>query len=192
MEVFTIDYHFSKKFILIVKKFQSILYCNNGLYYGFWIIFRFSSVQPLSCVQLFANPWTAACQAFLSITNSQNLLKLMSIESMMPSNHLILCHPFLLLLSILLSIRVFSNESVLCIRWPSIFRLVINIFKFYILEKPSIFCLIIILDYLKGKNSLKPELQSNTWFLSLFTEQCNSSQILYCQSLSLKIFPLYI
>ena len=55
---------------------------------------RFSSVQSLSCVQLFATPWTAACQASLSITNSQNLLKLMSIESVMPSNHLILCHPF--------------------------------------------------------------------------------------------------
>ena len=65
-----------------------------------------------------ATPWTAACQASLSITNSQSLLKLMSIESVMPSNHLILCHPLLLLPSIFPSIRVFSNESVLCIRWP--------------------------------------------------------------------------
>jgi len=63
-------------------------------------------------------PWTAACQASLSITNSQSLLKLMSIESVMSSNHLILCHPLLLLTSIFPSIRVFSNESVLCIRWP--------------------------------------------------------------------------
>ena len=63
-------------------------------------------------------PWTAVCQASLSITNSQSLLKFMSIELMMPSNHLILCHPLLLLPSILPSIRVFSNESVLCIRWP--------------------------------------------------------------------------
>ena len=63
-------------------------------------------------------PWTAACQASLSITNSRGLLKLMSIESVMPSNHLILCHPLLLLPSIFLSIRVFSNESVLHIRWP--------------------------------------------------------------------------
>ena len=78
----------------------------------------FSSVQLLSRVRLFATPWTAACQASLSITNSQSLLKLMSIESMTPSNHLILCRPFLLLLSIFPSIRVFSNESVLCIRWP--------------------------------------------------------------------------
>ena len=70
------------------------------------------------CVRLFATPWTAVCQASLSITNSQSLLKLMSIELVMPSNHLILCCPLLLLLSIFPSIRVFSNESVLCIRWP--------------------------------------------------------------------------
>ena len=76
------------------------------------------SVQSLSCVQLFATPWTAARQASLSITNSQSLLKLMSIKSVMPSNHLILCHPLLLLPSIFPSIRVFSNETVLCIRWP--------------------------------------------------------------------------
>ena len=74
--------------------------------------------NSLSHVQLFATPWTAACQASLSITNSQSLLKLMSIESVMPSNHLILCHPLLLLSSIFLSIRVFSSESVLHIRWP--------------------------------------------------------------------------
>ena len=79
---------------------------------------QFSSVQSLSHVQLFATPWTAARQASLSITNSWSLLKLMSIESVMPSNHLILCHPFLLLTSIFPSIRVFSNESVICIRWP--------------------------------------------------------------------------
>ena len=80
-----------------------------------WI--QFSSVQSLSRVQLFATPWATARQAFLSITNSQSLLKLMSIESVMPSNHLILCHP-LLLPSIFPNIRAFSNESVLCIRWP--------------------------------------------------------------------------
>ena len=78
----------------------------------------FSSVLSLSHVQLFATPWTAARQASLSITNSRSLLKLMSIESVMPSNHLILCHPLLLLHSIVPSIRVFSNESVLHIRWP--------------------------------------------------------------------------
>ena len=74
-------------------------------------------VQLLTCVRLFVTPWTAACQASLSITNSQSLLKLMSIESVMPSSHLILCRPLLLPLSIFPSIRVFSNESVLRIRW---------------------------------------------------------------------------
>ena len=78
----------------------------------------FSSVQSLSHVRLFATPWTAARQASLSITNSQSLLKLMSIESVMPPNHLTLCCPLLLPPSIFPSIRVFSNESVLRIRWP--------------------------------------------------------------------------
>ena len=77
-----------------------------------------SLVQPLSHVRLFATPWTAACQASLSITNSQSVLKLMSIELVMPSNHLILCHPLLLLPPIFPSIRVFSNELALHIRWP--------------------------------------------------------------------------
>ena len=75
------------------------------------------AVQSLSCVQLFVTSWTVARQASLSITNSWNLLKLMSITSMMPSNHLILCCPLLLPTSIFPSIRVFSSESVLCIRW---------------------------------------------------------------------------
>ena len=75
-------------------------------------------VQLLSRVRLFATPWTAARQASLSINNSQSLLKLMSIESVMPSNHLILCYPLLLLPSIFPSIRVFASESVLPIRWP--------------------------------------------------------------------------
>ena len=78
----------------------------------------FSSVQLLSHVWLFVNPWTAAHQASLSITNSQSLLQLMSIESVKPSNHIILCPPHLLLPSIFPNIRVFSNESVLRIRWP--------------------------------------------------------------------------
>ena len=76
-----------------------------------------SSVQSLSCVQLFATPRTASCQASLSITNSWSSLKLMSIESVMPSSHLILCRPLLLLPPIPPSIRVFSNESTLCMRW---------------------------------------------------------------------------
>ena len=76
-------------------------------------------VQSLSCVWLFATPWTAAHQASQSTTNSWSLLELMSIELVMPSNHLIFCHPLLLLPSIFPSIRIFSNESVLCIRWPN-------------------------------------------------------------------------
>ena len=78
----------------------------------------FSSVQSLSRVRLSETPWIAAHQASLSISNSQSLLRLMSVESVMPSNYLILCRSLLLLPSIFLSIRVFSNESVLCIRWP--------------------------------------------------------------------------
>ena len=79
---------------------------------------QFSSVQLLSRVRLFATPWITARQASLSITNSQSLLKPMSIESVMPSSHLILCRPLLLLPPIPPSIRVFSNESALCMRWP--------------------------------------------------------------------------
>ena len=82
----------------------------------FWIYFVV--VQSLGCVWFFATPWTAACQASLSITNFWILPRLMSIESVMPSKHLILCRPLLFLPSIFPSIRVLSNESALCIRWP--------------------------------------------------------------------------
>ena len=94
---------------------------------------QFSSVQLLSHVWLFAASWTAAHQASLSFTNFQSLLKLMSIESVMPSNHLILCRPLLLLPSIFPSIRVFSNESVLHIRWPKYwsFSFSTNLFNEY-------------------------------------------------------------
>ena len=87
----------------------------------------FSSVQSLSHVQLFATPWTAACQASLSVTNSRSSPKPMSIKSVMPSNHLILCHPLLLPPSIFPSIRVFSNESALLIRWPKYWSFSFNI-----------------------------------------------------------------
>ena len=87
----------------------------------------FSSVQFLSCVRLFATPWTAARQASLSITNSWSLPKLMSIESATSSNHPILCRPLFLLPSIFPNIRVFSNESALCIRWPKYWSFVFNI-----------------------------------------------------------------
>ena len=88
--------------------------------WGFQV--QFSSVRSLSHVRLFVTPWTITCQASLSITNSWSLLKLMSIESVMPSNHLILCCPLFLLPSIFPSIRVFSNELVLFIRWPKYWR----------------------------------------------------------------------
>ena len=86
--------------------------------HGVSVFASFSSAQSLSCVWLFATPWTTACQASLSITNSWSSLRLMSIESVMLSNHLILCHPLLLLPLIFPSISVFSNESTLHIRWP--------------------------------------------------------------------------
>ena len=94
--------NFLYKFLLLVHRVQ----------------YQFSSVQLLSHVWLFPTPWTSACQVSLSITISQSLLKLMSIKSVMPSNRLILCCPLLLLPSVLPSIRVFSSESVLRIRWP--------------------------------------------------------------------------
>ena len=88
---------------------------------------RFSSVQSLSRVWLFVTPWIAARQASLSITNSWSLLKLMSIESVMPFNHLILCHPLVLLPSLFPGIRVFSNDSTLRIRWPKYWSFSFNI-----------------------------------------------------------------
>ena len=91
------------------------------------LIIQFSSVQSLSHVRLFVTPHTAVHQASLSLTNSQSLLKLMTIESVMPSNHLILCHSLLLPPSIIHNIRVFSNESVLCFRWPKHWSFSFNI-----------------------------------------------------------------
>ena len=89
-----------------------------GMMERFFNLIQFSSVQSVNCVQLFVTPWTAEHQTSLSITNSWSLLKLMSIKSVMPSNHLILCRPLLLATSIFPNIRVFSSESVLYIRWP--------------------------------------------------------------------------
>ena len=104
---------------------QSALHIRWPKYWSF--SFSISSVQFLSHVWLFASPWTAACQASLSITNSWSLLKLMSIESVMPSSHLILCHPLLLQPPIPPRIRVFSNESTLCMRWPKYWSFSFNI-----------------------------------------------------------------
>ena len=100
-------------FIELVMLSNHLILCRPLLL----LFFQFSSVAQL-CLRLFVTPWTAACQASLFITNSRSLLKLMSMESVMPSNHLILCHPLLLLPSIFSSMRVFSNDSALCIRWP--------------------------------------------------------------------------
>ena len=97
------------------------------LYLCSWLILTFSSVQSLSCVRLFATPWTAALQASLSITNSRSSLKLKSIEFVMPSSHLILCRPLLLRPPLPPSIRVFSNESTLRMRWPKYWSFSFNI-----------------------------------------------------------------
>ena len=120
-----------------------------------------SSVQLLSCILLFLTLWTAAHQASLSITNSQSFLKLMYIELVMPSNHLIFCHPLLLLPSILPSIRVFSNESVLRSRWPKYWS-----FSFSISPSNEYSGLISFridwLDLLAGQGTLKNLLQHHS------------------------------
>ena len=123
----------------------------------------YHSVQSLSCVWLFVTPWTAAHQASLSITNSQSLLKLMSFESVMPPNHLILCHPLLLPPSIFPSIRVFSNESVLHMRSPKYWS-----FSFYISPSTEYSGLISVrmdmdrLDLLAVQGTLKSLLQHSS------------------------------
>ena len=107
--------------IAIITPYQFLLTLPNISF------IQFSSVQSLSLVWLFATPWTAVLQASLSITNSWSSPKPMSIESVMPCNHLILCHPLCLLPSIFPSIMVFSNESALCIRWPKYWSFSFNI-----------------------------------------------------------------
>ena len=111
------DVYLATQVIMYIKKVRSIQICTIMLL----------SVQLLSHVWLFETPWTAACQASLSMTKSQSPPKPMSIESVMPSNHLILCRPLLLLPSIFPSIRVFSNESALLIRWPKYWSFSFNI-----------------------------------------------------------------
>ena len=124
-----------------------------------------SSVQSVSCVWLFATPWIAACQVSLSINNSRSPPKLMSIESVMPSNHLIICHPLLLPPSIFPCIRVFSNESILCIRWPKYWS-----FSFSISPSNEYSGLISFrmdwLDLLEVQGTLKSLLQHHTQFKS--------------------------
>ena len=121
-------------------------------------VYQFSSVQPLSRIWLFVTPWTTAHQASLSITKSRSSPKPMSIESVMPSNHLILCHPLLLLPSIFPSIKVFSNESALCIRWPKYWSFSFNISPFN--EHPGLISFRIDwLDLLAVRGTLKCLLQ---------------------------------
>ena len=119
------DYHLLKAQMIVNNALSCVPAFSQSSKWS--ISYQFSSVQSLSCVRIFATPWTAACQASLSITNSRSLPKLMSIESVIPSNHLILYHPLLLLPSIFLNIRVFSNESALCIRWPKYWSFSFNI-----------------------------------------------------------------
>ena len=122
---------------------------------------QFSSVQSLSHVRLFATPWTAAPQASLSITNSHSSPKPMSIESVMPSNHLILCRPLLPLLSIFPGIRVFSNESVLCVRWPKYWSFSFNISPSN--EHPGLISFRMdLLDLLAVQGTLKSLLQDHS------------------------------
>ena len=120
----------------------------------------FSSVQSLSRVWLFATPWIAACQASLSITNSWSSLKLMSIESVMPSNHLILCRPLLLLPSVFPSIRVFSNESAFYIRWPKYWSFSFSISPSK--EHPGLIFRMDRLDLLAVQGTLKSLLQHHS------------------------------
>ena len=128
---------------------------------------QFSSVQLLSRVRRFVTPWTAARWAYLSITNFQSLLKLMSIESVMPSSHLILCHPLLFLPSVFPSIIVFSNESALCIRWPKCWSFSFNISPSN--EHPGLMSFRIDwLDFLAVQGTFKSLLQHRSSKASIF------------------------
>ena len=147
---------------------------------------QFSSVQSLSRVQLFATPWIAACQASLSITNSQSSLKLTSIESVMPSSHLILCRPLLLLPSIPPSITVFPNESALRMRWPKYWS-----FSFSII--PSTVIPMDWLDLLAVQGTLKSLLQHHSSKASIIQHSAFFTCISFKQTFSLQtIFSLHI
>ena len=126
----------------------------------FFVYYLFSSVQSLSCVRFFVTPWTAACQASLSTTNFRSLLKFMSIESVMPSNHLILCHPLLLPPSLFPSIRVFSSESVLRIRWPKYWSFSFSISPSK--EHPGLIFRMDWLDFLAVQGTLQRLLQHHS------------------------------
>ena len=161
---------------------QDLLHCRRILYQLSYLeslrraSVQFSSVQSLSCVRLFAAPWIPACQASLSITISRSSLKLTSIELVMPSSHLILCHPLFLLPPIPPNIRVFSNESTLCMRWPKYWS-----FSFSIIpskEHPGLISFRMDwLDLLAVQGTLKSLLQHHSskasilWRSAFFTVQ---------------------
>ena len=139
----------------------------------YMIDIQFSSVQSLSCVWLFATPWITARQASLSITNSQSLLKLMSIESVKPSSHLILCRPLLLLPRTPPSIRVFSNESTLHMRWPKYWSFSFNISPSN--EHPGLISFRMDwLDLLADQGILKSLLQTTVQKHQFFSTQLSS------------------
>ena len=163
-----------------------------------WNIFfkpNFSWVQLLSGVRLFATPWTAVCQASLSIINSWSLLKFMSIESVMPYNHLMLCHPLLLLPSIFPSIKIFSSESALHIRWPKYWS-----FSFNISPSNEYTGLISFrmdwLDLLAVQGTLKSLVQhdsskaSNLWPLAFFIVQLSHPYMTTGKTIGLTSGPL--
>ena len=145
-------YHSKKKPCTHQRSPSNFLYSSPSV--------QLSSVQSLSHVWLPATPWTTACQSSLSITNSQSSPKLMSIESVMPSNHLILCHPLLLLPSIFPSIRVFSNESALRIRWAKYWSFSFNISPSK--EHPGLISLRMDLDVSVVQGALKSLLQHHS------------------------------
>ena len=154
-----------------------------------------SSGQSLSCARLFVTPWTAARQAFLSITNTWSLLKLMSIMSMMPSNHLIICHPLLLLPSIFPSITVFSNEPVLHIRWPNYWSLSFSISPSNEYSRLISFRMDW-LDLLTAQGTLKSLLQHNSsktsilWHSAFFIVQFSHPYMTTGKTIALTSRPL--
>ena len=139
-----------------------------------FIYLMFSSIQLLSHVRLFATPWTAACQASLSITNSRTLVNLMSIASVMPSNHLILCHPLLFPPSVSPSIRVFSSESVLRIRWTKYWSFSVSPSNEY---SGLISCRMDWFDLLAVQGTLKSLLQHHSSKASIL--RCSASFIVH-------------
>ena len=149
----------------------SVILISQTDYFSFCIWLHFNSIQSLSRILLFATPWTAACQTSLSITNCWSLPKPMSIESVMPSNHLIFCHPLLLLSPIPPSIRVFSNESALRIRWPKYWSFSFNISPSN--EHPGLISFSMDrLDFLAVQGTLK----------SLFQHHSSKASILQCSA----------